>query len=475
MWDFNGSQILDTLGWQNYLISIGAFLPEPPSVSLYINDKGCLSDTVFKYSGAVPNFTMDAGPTRGCDELTVNFSSSLLTEDHVDFLWEFHDGTTSSDSALTKAYNEPDFYDVKLSITNPVTQCTNSFAIDSMIKVFPTPTAEISASPDGCYPDTMQLIYIHSIDSSMSYWEFEGMHQVGTGNNTVTVVFDNPTAGVKLIVEEFGCVSEPAELRLKRKPRFDFYSGSTEGCHPFSTEIFTETNDNFIHFEWVTDSVPLQADQSRLFQASGPGSYDIGLIANSMETGCSDTLVKTNWIEVHPKPNANFRLDYPIAMIENARITFTNRTPDAEYFLWDFDDGNFSDGIHAIHTYSEPGEFWVQLIAETLNGCKDTTGVAVQILPSAVHTPNAFRPDSPIEANRTFMPVTTGIDPFRFHFIVYNRQGQVVFESDSYTNPWDGTTTDGQPALMGNYIWIARYFDIQGFEREQKGQVLLIR
>lgn len=474
-WNLSGIQFIDTLDFQAYTVSIGAYLATPPSVSLFINDNGCVSDTATKYSGAVPNFTMEASPARGCDRLTVDFSGRLLIEDHVDFRWEFHDGTTDTSPSVTREYTEPGFYKVNLTITNPISQCINSFTIDSMVMVFPTPVAEIMADPQVCYPDTTQLIYINSIDSSVCHWEFEGMHRLNNGNDTLKVAFDTPLATVRLTVNEYGCLSEPVKKELKRKPVFDFFADSNEGCQPFSSRLFAETNDANIGFEWIHDSLPNPSENPWLFEAPEPGNHDVALIALSMETGCSDTLRKDDWIKVNPKPEAGIEVDYPVAMIENAQITFTNRTPDGDLFLWDFGEGNSSVQFNAVHTYTETGEYYAQLIAETAFGCKDTAGITITVLPSTLYTPNAFRPSSPIEENRMFLPVKTGIDPDRFKLMIYNRQGRLVYETNSPTAGWDGSLPDGKPARMENYIWVARYFDIQGIEREHKGQVLLIR
>ncbi|MDD2382521.1 MAG: gliding motility-associated C-terminal domain-containing protein, partial [Mariniphaga sp.] len=98
-----------------------------------------------------------------------------------------------------------------------------------------------------------------------------------------------------------------------------------------------------------------------------------------------------------------------------------------------------------------------------------------KIMPSPVYTPNAFRPDSLIPENQTFLPISKGIDSSRYQFTVYNRDGQVVFDTRSADHAWDGLLPNGKHAPMGNYIWVARYFDVQGTKREQKGQVLLIR
>jgi gliding motility-associated-like protein len=73
------------------------------------------------------------------------------------------------------------------------------------------------------------------------------------------------------------------------------------------------------------------------------------------------------------------------------------------------------------------------------------------------------------------MPLGTGADNSTFSMKIYDRWGQIVFESKSFEEPWDGTMKNGKPAPMGNYIWVSHFFDIQGFEHNQKGQVLLIR
>ena len=123
----------------------------------------------------------------------------------------------------------------------------------------------------------------------------------------------------------------------------------------------------------------------------------------------------------------------------------------------------------------ELGEFNTQLFVESEFGCKDTTDFLITILPFSVYAPNAFRPESDIPENRTFMPVGLGADISRFSLQIYDRWGQIIFETKTPEYPWDGSTKNGKPAPMGNYIWISHYFDIQGFEHNQKGQVLLIR
>ena len=344
-----------------------------------------------------------------------------------------------------------------------------------MVKVFPTPVAKITAEPEFCYPDSANIFYTHNIDSSICEWQLHGAHRVGAGNDSILVVLDKPTANIVLTVDEYGCVSEPFEMVLKRKPHFDFFTESEEGCQPYAPEIIAESLDSFLYFNWITDSLPYPSAHSMQYFFPDSGKFDVGLIGTSTQTNCTDTLLKPDWIWVHPKPFAKFEVDYPVALLEHAEISYTNYSRNAISYFGDFGDGTESSEKNPVHTFSELGEFSSVLMVESDFGCTDTADFTIKILPFSVFTPNAFRPDSEIFENRTFMPVGTGADFSRFKLQVYDRWGQLIFETNTPENPWDGTDKKGNQAPMGNYIWISNFFDIQGFEHNQKGQVLLIR
>jgi hypothetical protein len=221
--------------------------------------------------------------------------------------------------------------------------------------------------------------------------------------------------------------------------------------------------------------LPYPTGLSNLYFFPDTGLYDIGLIANSSDTQCADTLVKQGWIWVHKKPYAKFIPDHEIALLDNATLHFENTSENAVNYYWDFGDSITSQETDPVHSYDGVGKYPVQLISETDFGCTDTFAIDIQIIPSVTYAPNAFRPDSNIPENRTFMPVGAGVDETRFNLKIYNRWGELIFESISLLNPWDGTLKNGENAPVGNYVWISKYFDIQGIERNERGQVMLIR
>lgn len=475
-WDFGGCKVTDTLAVNDFSVSVGAFNYNP-FVTLFVEELGCWSDTTRKPVGAKPVFEMKATKLRGCDTLTVNFFSRLIIDDAVEFYWDFGDGTSSNIESPTHFYADTAYYDVALTITNTITGCQSGFQAQDFVKVFPTPVADFTADPSICYGDTIHVEYSHAIDSTFCYWEFEKCHDTGSGGTepVKTVVIDNPIGHITLKVDEYGCFSKPQEKWVKRKPHFDFEADTLEGCQPFILELKPIANDEYLSFGWLKDSLEFDALSTTNFLYPDSGKFSMGIIARSSETGCSDSLFKNEWFWVHPKPVSSFEPDYPIATDKHSTITFSNLSEGAVSYWWDFADGAESTEKNPQYTYKKIGEYDVLLVAETIYSCTDSSNYLIKIIPFDVFTPNAFRPDSEIEENRTFMPVGLGADINKFKMLVYDRWGQMVYESHSPDEKWDGNMKNGKPAPMGTYVWVAHFFDIQGYEHNPKGQIMLIR
>ncbi len=104
------------------------------------------------------------------------------------------------------------------------------------------------------------------------------------------------------------------------------------------------------------------------------------------------------------------------------------------------------------------------------NGMKYTDDVFVKVIP----VPTAFNPNSTAEENRTF---TFFSDPaenvYQFKMYIYDRWGQLVFETEDLSEGWDGTL-NGKSCNPGVYVWVVYYNSEKG-EVTNKGSVTLIR
>ncbi len=472
-WDFDGS-LSDSLDWNRYFVSLGV-QNSSPVIKLAVEEYGCWSDTSMLEIGANPDFIMNTAKSQGCDSATISFSGELKTPDNLIFEWDFGDGSPiSTVQNPGHFYSDTGKFDVSLKITNLTSGCAIGYTIEEMVKIYPTPVVDIVVDPDFCNDKTVDVYYLQNKESSVCEWKFEGASQVGDGNDSITVLLEKEIANIQLRVEEFGCLSEWAQSTAKRNPVFDIVAENEDGCQPMTALLTATSNDDIVEYLWLSDSA-IYRGAEQTFILPDAKNYQFMLAATSALTGCSDTTVKNDLVKVHPKPMAAFEVDYPVAILEHANLQFTNNTEDVEFFNWDFGDGFSSEEENPLHTYTQLGKFQPQLIVESEFGCKDTSSLEVNIMPFNVYTPNAFRPDSDIPENREFMPVGEGIDPNGFIFQVYNRWGDLIFESNSPDNKWDGSLNNSNLAPMGNYVWKADFYDIQGFLHNMKGQVLLIR
>ena len=472
-WDFGGC-VDDSLAWNIRRVSLGVFNSNP-YVSLVVEENGCWSDTTILPIGANPDFVMNTAESRGCDSATIFFSGELKVTDDVVFEWNFGDGSPIGRvQNISHFYADTGKFDVSLVITNVLNGCQAGFTIDEMVKIFPTPTAVIQLDTDFCNDKTAVAVYPLAIDSTICHWSFTGGELVGNQNASVVFRLTEQITGVNLQVEEFGCFSSWVGAKAKRKPLFDFTFNPAEGCQPLFTTGKATSGDYQVLLQWITDTANVSGSELQ-FLLNEPGNIGFTVTAHSEITGCFDTLFKPDQVLVHPKPEAEFEIDFPVAILEQAHLSFTNQTDDVNKFKWDFGDGSFSELENPQHRFTALGNYLVGLQVESQFGCLDTVFSVVEILPFTAYTPNAFRPDSEIPENRNFMPVTVGVDPTQFTFIIFNRWGEPVFESNSPENKWDGTVKNSGKAPAGNYIWKAEFADVQGFWHSTKGQVLLIR
>jgi gliding motility-associated-like protein len=121
---------------------------------------------------------------------------------------------------------------------------------------------------------------------------------------------------------------------------------------------------------------------------------------------------------------------------------------------------------------SQPGTYWLQVKDE--NGCegRDTIIINPKDCMKGCHVPTAFSPNSD-GRNDLFRPMLFG-HVKKYHFIVYSRWGQVIFETTELNRAWDGTVA-GTLQQSNVFTWMCTY-QFEGEEmKTEKGTVMLVR
>ncbi len=129
------------------------------------------------------------------------------------------------------------------------------------------------------------------------------------------------------------------------------------------------------------------------------------------------------------------------------------------------------------------GQTTFTVIGTSTAGCSSTDSIVVTVITDCnpddetiFWVPNSFTPDGD-QYNQTFFPVFySGYDPFKFEFYIYNRWGELIWESRDVNFGWDGTYKNGLKCQDGIYSWKIRFKLLNNDEkRTAVGHITLIR
>lgn len=118
--------------------------------------------------------------------------------------------------------------------------------------------------------------------------------------------------------------------------------------------------------------------------------------------------------------------------------------------------------------------YQIRLVVEDNLQCRDTVVHTLKTVPSCrVAVPTAFSPNN--DGLNDFLYPINAYKTADLYFRVFARNGQLVFETRSWTQKWDGKI-NGSPAGVGTYAWVLEYTDTElGTRVFQKGVTTLVR
>lgn len=155
--------------------------------------------------------------------------------------------------------------------------------------------------------------------------------------------------------------------------------------------------------------------------------------------------------------DANFSLTENVNH-EKGKIQFHNHSVGADYYYWDFGNGETSYDFEPAVTYYKDSTYLIMLAASNSIGCLDTTAIHFDMLFRDLYIPNAFAPDFQHSDGGLFKPVGANLKSYKIE--VYDNWGHLLWESsalDSEGRPaesWDGTC-NGNRMPQGTYMWKA--------------------
>jgi gliding motility-associated-like protein len=367
----------------------------------------------------------------GCTPLSVNFNNT--SQRAVSYEWEFGDGATAVGPIASKVFtNSIALADRNYTVT--LKAFTASGCMDTArhnITVFPLPLVNYTANKTlKC--DTAEYVVINSSQGAANYvWKQQ--NQVVSSLMSPMVYFPtainvDSTHQLKLVaISNKGC-SDSIEKPVTIKPlvKADFTSTGTSSCSNLNVLFANKSRNGFSYFWLFGDGTgsPLSSPQHKY---TNTGSYDVKLIAYDA-FGCSDTAVRANSVTIYEVPTANFLYSPPTAALPNSTIEFTNLSFVSSGNLshqWIFGDAastqNSSSEANPTHSFTDSGNYAVQLVVNTIHNCFDTMTQTLRI-----------RPHPPVPAF-TYNP-SEGCSPLTVQFT----------NQSEYADAFEWTFDDGQ-------------------------------
>ncbi len=215
-----------------------------------------------------------------------------------------------------------------------------------------------------------------------------------------------------------------------------------------------------------------------------PGVFSVSLTIQSL-LGCNYTHSLSNYIEIFTPPSVGFTATPQPAQAPDTEVAFESvNSPNVVAWEWIFNVGNplgSSDlpDVAFVFPIDQGGLYPVMLTVTDENSCSSSVIRTVEVLDLFnLFIPTSFSPNND-GVNDAFRVYGSDIDPDRFSLTIFNRWGEVVFESFHPEEVWYGPAAEASEhyAPNGTYGYQVVLYSLSqsGDRKEVNGFVTVIR
>ena len=454
------------------------------------NNYGCSNDTLVRrfvtIKDPVADFSMS--DTTGCGDTQISFRDAS-TPSGLSLRWDFGDGDTSVQTNPSHVFGnssntQDSIYTVRLIVTAG-SGCSDTISKD--IKLYPLPLAGYGLSSSStCAPATLSTsnTSIYKGSSFSSQWSSShGSVQINTtSSSTPSLVFpDNDsevdtTYSIQLLVTSVdGCkdsITDSVEVYSRPNASFSIDTGSC-GAVSLLVDNHTDSLSKYGHgYKWVVSPSTGVSLNDTLYEpsivfpinrSSSAISYRL-LLTSTSNQGCEDK--DTQYTVVYPKPLAKYSFSLPdscspdTAYFTNLSDPYNSEGIGTMGFVWDFGSVQRDPKKRYTNTGLVDSLYAVELISESMHGCRDTFVDTVVIHPD---TKADFAPiltsgcaplvlDSALINLRQYVNANDG-----YSWTIWGSDSSTVLSSfsgtgfNSYTMSSDGDTVYVRLITSNNY------------------------
>lgn len=341
-------------------------------------------------SQCTPNLKTSPSTLEGCEDFTVQFFDSTLTDAGCliqSRQWDFGDGSPTTGTknpvhVYSAGANGDTSYTAKLSIQDQF----NVWSSQSVtVNVFKRPFVDFELSKDTVCAFNETFCTVNSSESGSGYqyrWDFET--GISSSYDTCYIFDADGDYTVRLnVTDNQGCISSAERpIAVNEIPNPDFTISPFSGCHPLPATFTNTTNPgtfpitgwswNFAGYGTST----LETPGGITFP--DPGLFVIKLTATN-SAGCINT-TENNFL-VRETPTAEFNFDPEVCVNENVTFIYSGTASPTADYKWKFTDALLGNDIEQgpkLNSWPTGGEFEIELQV-TENACSDTVIQTIKI------------------------------------------------------------------------------------------------
>lgn len=420
-----------------------------------------------------------------CGENTVGFTNqSTLVQFINDYYWTFDlNGTEVVSEAWNAVIEFPGegVYQGQL-VLNEGTSCGDTADIE--VRIFPEVVADFIFDYDTCLAGPVlftDLSFSNAGPNALTDWAWAFGDGNGSDIPDPIHLYNQPGVfPVALTVTDVNDCSDTLiqELTYYPVPR-EIVVGPSEqiACQPAEIlfDNLSSPIDSTYTIVWDFGDGQTSGEISPVHIFEEEGIFTVSISITS-PIGCATDTVFPSIIQVLPSPIAGFTYSPENPTNFNPQVFFQDQSIDAVSWRYDFGGWGFAFEPNPDFVFPDTGLQVVTQVVTHPSGCRDTAVVVIDVVPLVTFfMPNAITPNGD-GVNEVFRG-TGFLEGMRdFRLTIWNRYGELVFESSDPVDSWNGRKDNVGPLVpAGVYVYLAEYLTPRGEPVTLKGYATVIR
>ena len=367
------------------------------------NNFGCLDTLPVKINGVFTAHFNASDTAVICAPHSFTFSNPYLPS--LSASWDFGDGTTGSGDTVTHIYNLPGSYLVKFDVVLPNGCIGSGYRLITIMQ----PTGSFSFN--GGFTCDAKNVRFDAITygADSLFWDFGDGTILHTTDDTVFHTYNTPGIFIPklLMYSANGCISTiPATDTLRIEMQHAGFTHTLVTTCGNTAITLTDTSYSYSGISnrrWdFGDGTIINGGTSVTHNYTTSGNYTVRLIITGV-SGCLDTASIPVTVLVKAIPAAT--INGPDTTCQGANVTFSSAVVSVDavnYYRWTISNGFTSSAASITTQFNVPGNYNLELIVRTVNGCYDTTTHQITINP----TPNVSAvPNQALCAGSNTIPI----------------------------------------------------------------------